>query len=168
MEGAGHFAVDDDRVAAEARFDGIWVLRTSTAHPTATVTLQYKRLWMVEAMIRTTKAILETRPIYHKCDETIRGHVFCSFLALRLKAELEKRLEARGEDWEWAEVLRGPLVRGDIETVRRHLEVLQALPEARAAYVALARSAIKTLPVKNKKDIELLLRDLSSRAQRGI
>ena len=107
MEGAGHFAVDDDRVAAEARFDGIWVLRTSTAHPTATVTLQYKRLWMVEAMIRTTKAILETRPIYHKCDETIRGHVFCSFLALRLKAELEKRMEARGEDWEWAEVLRG-------------------------------------------------------------
>jgi predicted short-subunit dehydrogenase-like oxidoreductase (DUF2520 family) len=57
----------------------------------------------------------------------------------------------------------GPLVRGDIETVRRHLEVLRALPEARAAYVALARSAIKTLPVKNKRDIEKLLKDLSSR-----
>ncbi|MFI5087984.1 MAG: Rossmann-like and DUF2520 domain-containing protein [Terriglobales bacterium] len=62
----------------------------------------------------------------------------------------------------------GPLVRGDIETVRRHLEVLRALPEARAAYVALARSALKTLPVKKKKDIEKLLKDLSSRAQRGI
>jgi hypothetical protein len=33
--------------------------------------------------------------------------VFCSFLALLLKAELEKRLAAPGEDWEWAEVLRG-------------------------------------------------------------
>jgi predicted short-subunit dehydrogenase-like oxidoreductase (DUF2520 family) len=54
----------------------------------------------------------------------------------------------------------GPLVRGDVETVRRHLEALQALPEARAAYVALARSAIKTLPVKKKKDIERLLKDL--------
>lgn len=52
----------------------------------------------------------------------------------------------------------GPLVRGDIETVRRHLEVLRALPEARAAYVALARSAIKTLPVKKKKDFEKLLK----------
>ena len=72
-----------------------------------TVALQYKRLWMVEAMFRTTKSILETRPIYHKCDETIRGHVFCTFLALRLKAELEKRLQDRGEQWEWAEVLRG-------------------------------------------------------------
>ena len=51
----------------------------------------------------------------------------------------------------------GPLVRGDVETVRRHLEVLQALPEARAAYVALARSALKTLPVKKKKDIAKLL-----------
>lgn len=51
----------------------------------------------------------------------------------------------------------GPLVRGDVETVQRHLDVLRALPEARAAYVALARSAIKTLPVKKKKDIERLL-----------
>ncbi len=107
LEGPGRFAIDEDRITEEARFDGIWVLRTNTAYPTATVALQYKRLWMVEAMIRTTKAILETRPIYHKCDETIRGHVFCSFLALLLKAELEKRLEARGEAWECAEVLRG-------------------------------------------------------------
>ncbi len=58
-------------------------------------------------MIRTTKSILDTRPIYHKCDETIRGHVFCSFLALVLKAELEKRMTEKGEDWEWREVIRG-------------------------------------------------------------
>jgi predicted short-subunit dehydrogenase-like oxidoreductase (DUF2520 family) len=51
----------------------------------------------------------------------------------------------------------GPLARGDVETVRRHLQVLRALPEARAAYVALARSALKTLPVKRKKDIARLL-----------
>jgi hypothetical protein len=107
VEGQSHFAVDESRVRDDARFDGIWVLRTNTDYPTATVALQYKRLWMVEAMIRSTKSIMETRPIYHKCDETIRGHVFCSFLALRLKAELEKRLGDRGEQWEWAEVLRG-------------------------------------------------------------
>lgn len=107
VEGQSHFAVDEDRVGAEARFDGIWVLRTNTDYPTATVALQYKRLCMVEDMIRTTKSIMETRPIYHKSDETIRGHVFCSFLALRLKVELEKRLRDHGEEWEWAEVLRG-------------------------------------------------------------
>ena len=107
LAGAGHFAVDEERLAAEARFDGLWVLRTNTDQAAPTVALQYKGLWQVEALIRTTKSILETRPIYHKCDETIRGHVFCSFLALLLKTELERRLAESGQAWEWAEVLRG-------------------------------------------------------------
>jgi hypothetical protein len=119
LEGPSHFMIDEERLEEEARFDGIWVLRTNTDYPTATVALQYKRLWMVETMIRTTKSILETRPIYHKCDETIRGHVFCSFLALRVKAELEKRLQNRGEEWEWAEILRGLDNLQEVEAVFR-------------------------------------------------
>ena len=67
----------------------------------------YKSLWVVEDIIRTTKSILETRPIYHKRDETIRGHVFCSFLALMLKQELEKRIKQAALGWEWKEVIRG-------------------------------------------------------------
>lgn len=107
MEGNGHFSVDENRIKNEERFDGVWVLRTNTDYSTEKVALAYKSLWMVEDIIRTTKSILDTRPIYHKCDETIRGHVFCSFLALLLKAELEKRLTEKGEDWEWREVIRG-------------------------------------------------------------
>ena len=53
------------------------------------------------------KTILETRPLYHKCDDTIRGHVFCSFLALVLRRELEQRLEQKGQSWEWSEIVRG-------------------------------------------------------------
>ncbi len=49
-------------------------------------------------MFRTTKSLFETRPIYHKLDETIRGHVACSFLALVLKKELEDRLAAANND----------------------------------------------------------------------
>ncbi|MBZ5627464.1 MAG: DUF2520 domain-containing protein [Acidobacteriia bacterium] len=52
----------------------------------------------------------------------------------------------------------GPLVRGDVETVRRHLAVLRAVPEARDAYAALARSALRTLPVKKKKELRELLK----------
>jgi len=44
---------------------------------------------MVERAFRTSKSLFETRPIYHKLDETIRGHVACSFLALVLKKQLE-------------------------------------------------------------------------------
>ena len=51
------------------------------------------------------KSLLETRPIYHKCDETIRGHVFRSFLALVLRKELQDRLERKGWHLEWADVM---------------------------------------------------------------
>ena len=68
--------------------------------------LKYKQLWMVEAMLRAMKSLLETRPIYHKCDETIRGHVFCSFLALVLRKELLDRIEAKGWHAEWGDIIR--------------------------------------------------------------
>ena len=51
---------------------------------------------MVENLFRTMKSILDTRPIYHKCDDTICGHVFCSFLALVLQRELLSRMRSRG------------------------------------------------------------------------
>lgn len=119
VAGQGHFAVDEKRVQQDARFDGVWVLRTNTDLETEVVALSYKNLWMVEDMIRTTKSILETRPIYHQCDETIRGHVFCSFLALVLKTELEHRLRERGEPWEWAEIVRGLENLQEVEAVFR-------------------------------------------------
>jgi transposase len=107
VEGDGHFQIDEDQLKAEARYDGLWVLRTNTQLEAETVAHVYKNLWMVEDLFRTAKSILETRPIYHKCNETIRGHVFCSFLALVLKCELENRLRQNGLAWEWAEVIRG-------------------------------------------------------------
>jgi Transposase DDE domain len=105
VEGSGHFAIDEAKIAEEARYDGTWVLRTSTDFPAAEVALQFKRLWLVEQWFRSCKSLLETRPIYHQCDETIRGHVFCSFLALLLRYELQARLAARGQVPEWADVL---------------------------------------------------------------
>ncbi len=102
-----HFTIDEQKIKDEARYDGLWVLQTNLADEPEMIALAYKELWMVENMFRTMKSILETRPIYHKCDETIRGHVFCSFLALLLKRALEERLEAKGQTWEWGEILRG-------------------------------------------------------------
>jgi transposase len=101
------FTIDEAKVKGEERFDGKWVLQTDLENMTAEeAALQYKQLWMVEEMFRTVKTLLETRPIFHKCDETIRGHVFCSFLALLLRKELQDRLEAQGDKFEWARLLR--------------------------------------------------------------
>ena len=101
-----HFVIDEQAVRREARYDGKWVLRTNTELSTAEVALKYKQLWMVEDLFRTSKSLLATRPIFHRCDETIRGHVFCSFLALILRKELQARLEARGESLEWDDIVR--------------------------------------------------------------
>jgi transposase len=101
------FTIDEEKVKWEERFDGKWVLQTDLEELSAEETAwQYKQLWLVEEMFRTVKTLLETRPIFHKCDETIRGHVFCSFLALLLRKELQDRLEAQGDKFEWAELLR--------------------------------------------------------------
>ena len=59
--------------------------------------LCYKQLWRVERAFRTSKSLFATRPIFHKLDETIRGHVSCSFLALVLKKELEDRIATVGK-----------------------------------------------------------------------
>jgi predicted short-subunit dehydrogenase-like oxidoreductase (DUF2520 family) len=53
----------------------------------------------------------------------------------------------------------GPLVRGDVEIARKHLQALKKVPEARAVYVALARSALRHLPVENRRQLEKVLKD---------
>lgn len=99
------FEIDEEKVRAEERYDGTWVLRTNTTLPTAQVALQYKQLWMVEDMFRTMKSVLETRPIYHHNDESIIGHVFCSFLAVVVRKELQDRIARKGWSLEWKRII---------------------------------------------------------------
>ena len=100
------FEIDEEKIESEELFDGKWVLRTNTDLSFIDVALQYKQLWTVEDIFRTMKSILETRPIYHKCDETIAGHVFCSFLALLLRKNLQDHITAKGWKLEWADIVR--------------------------------------------------------------
>lgn len=101
-----HFAIDEGKVEKDARYDGLWVLRTDTDFEPMVVALAYKQLWMVEAIFRSMKSLLATRPVYHQTDRCIRGHVFCSFLALVLRQELQRRLAAKRRSLEWADVVR--------------------------------------------------------------
>jgi predicted short-subunit dehydrogenase-like oxidoreductase (DUF2520 family) len=52
----------------------------------------------------------------------------------------------------------GPLVRGDVETVRKHLKALRRFPEALDVYTAQLRQALVTLPVADRKAFRALLR----------
>ena len=102
----GSVEVDHEKAREEQRFDGIWVLRTNTSLTAVDIAVRYKQLWMVEQVFRTAKSVLRTRPVFHKTDATICGHVFCSFLALVLQKDLQRRMDEAGVTAEWDEVLR--------------------------------------------------------------
>jgi hypothetical protein len=98
------FAIDHEKAKAESRFDGKWVLRANTSLPAGARRLKYKQLWMAEQIFRSAKTVLNTRPAYHKYDRTIRGHVFCSFLALVSSSALQEHLEAKEISCERADI----------------------------------------------------------------
>ena len=93
-EGKG-FTVDPAKVEADARFGGVFVLRTNTKLTALQVVLRYRNLLAVEQSFLAAKTLLATRPIFHRTDATIRGHIFCTLLALVLRKELMDRLKAR-------------------------------------------------------------------------
>jgi transposase len=129
-EGESHFAIDPERVAAAAKFDGLYVIRTNARLSPLTVALRYRQRWIVEDIFRTAKTIIDTRPIFHRRDETIRGHVFCSFLALLLRKELIDRLAAAGRRFEWADIIRDldQIVQTDIDQAGKRLRLRAAAP----------------------------------------
>jgi hypothetical protein len=100
------FKIDIGKVAEEARYDGLFVLRTNARITPLQAVLRYRDLIQVEQLFRTAKALMRTRPIYHSSDAAIRGHVFCSFLALILRKELDERCRNAGFRPEWGDVLR--------------------------------------------------------------
>lgn len=97
VESAG-VTIADDKIAADAQYDGKYVLQTNTGLSAAEAALKYKELWQVERVFREVKSVLQTRPVYHKYDLTIEGHVFCSFLALVVMKEL---MQSVGPDASW-------------------------------------------------------------------
>ena len=103
-EGDG-FVIDRAKIEADARFDGLFVLRTNTKITALQVVLRYRNLLAVEDAFKTAKALIATRPIFHKTDAGIRGHVFCTFLALVLRKELIDRLAARRSKLEWQRIV---------------------------------------------------------------
>lgn len=140
-----HFAIDHAKAEAEARFDGITVLRTNSTLGPLQAMLRYRELLMVEDLFRQAKSLLRTRPIYHSSDAAIRGHVFCSFLALVLRKELMERCRARGETPEWLDVLLD-LDRLQEATVIRGTHSYTLRTEATGTTASLFKAARLALP----------------------
>ena len=149
-EGAA-FEIDAGKLAEEARYDGIFVLRTNARITPLNTVLRYRELLMVEALFRAAKTTFDTRPIFHSCDAAIRGHVFCSFLALILAKELQDRCARAGFQPEWDRLVRDldRLQSGVIEKDNKRITVRTPVsgdvgPAFRAAGVALPPNIAET------------------------
>jgi len=79
----GRLVIDRDKIAAEERLDGKYLLTTSDPSlPAEDVALGYKQLLEAERSFRDLKGTLALRPVFHRKDERIQAHVLICFLAL--------------------------------------------------------------------------------------
>jgi transposase len=142
--------IDLEKVQEDARYDGKWVLRTTTSLPPEQVALAYRGLWRVENAFRTLKTPLELRPLFHTSEAGVRGHVQACVLAYALVRVIEDRLDAANVELnakdalqDLARIQRAPLTRAGVTVTKtstpteQHRQLLAALgapiPERHAA-----------------------------------
>ena len=89
-------SIDEDKIIADARWDGLKSYVTNTDLPASEVIDQYHGLWVVERAFRITKGSLEARPIFHFTERRIEAHICICFVAYKLYKELERLLRLLG------------------------------------------------------------------------
>jgi hypothetical protein len=103
---------DEDKIAAEASLDGIYVLRTTLdqeALASAEVVSSYKSLAYVERVFRGFNTDLDIRPIRHRSEERVRAHVFLRMLSYYVSFHMQRTLAPmlfKDDDPEGAEAKR--------------------------------------------------------------
>jgi Transposase DDE domain len=99
--------VDEGALKSEARYDGKYVLRTTTELPAEEVARAYKDLTWIERLWRELKDVVELRPIFHwRKKQNVKGHIFSCFLALHVAAFLRHKLARANLKLPWDEVIR--------------------------------------------------------------
>ena len=92
----GHFNYHrrESLIQRDQKLDQLYVLETTEKSLSPEeVQRSYKNLSVVERDFRVIKSTLDIRPVHHRKEKTVRGHVFVCFLALYLRKELELQLQ---------------------------------------------------------------------------
>ena len=92
MNGEVKVTIDYERIADDARWDGLKGYLTNTAIPMEQVYSAYHNLWHVERAFRIAKSKIEIRPMFHFTRKRIEAHVCICFVALKVYKELERML----------------------------------------------------------------------------
>jgi hypothetical protein len=132
---------------------GQYVLRTNTGLAPGEVVLRYRQLLTVEETFRDAKAILDMQSVPRAREAVVRGHMFCSFLALLLRRELEERLARSGAAVTWRDVVRdlNRLAEVEVQQDERRF-LLRTRPQGCAAAVLDAVGVAAPIAVERRFD----------------
>lgn len=93
-DSGGAFVLDEDKIAADAAWDGLHAIVTNDRTSSAKELLaRYRRLWVIEESFRTLKHGLAVRPIYHFKPERIAAHIGLCYLAFALTRHAQQRIK---------------------------------------------------------------------------
>jgi len=155
--GDGKFTwkMNEESIRREEELDGIYVIRTSEPKEVLSAedaVRNYKRLSEVEQAFRTLKGIdLKVRPIFHRREDAVRGHIFLCMLAYHVEWHMRKALAPLLYDDEELDVLRS-----------RRDPVAPAKPSASAKMKKARHETPEGLPVHS---FHTLMKELSTRCR---
>lgn len=107
MTGTVEVSVDEERVVADARWDGLKGYATNTGLSFSQIIEHYGHLWQIEKAFRISKTDLRVRPMFHYKRRRIEAHLCIAFTAYAIWKELERLLKKRGvamSPWRAAEL----------------------------------------------------------------
>ena len=97
IEDGGFCYFEHPNLEREKAYEGKYLIQTEEKGMTAVEAVAaYKGLSEVERAFRCLKDVIRMRPVYHRTEERVRGHIFVAALAFLLKRALDKKLKAQG------------------------------------------------------------------------
>ena len=155
IEGEAKLVIDSDKVAADARWDGLQGVITSEDNlPVPEVLARYHELWQVEASFRVTKHDLRVRPIFHWKPRRVKAHLAIAFMAYSCVRHLAYRVALQKRRLS-PEAIRGALIHRqcsilrDTSTRRRYAVPSRQTPDMKIIYQAMG-IALSTTPYEVK------------------
>ena len=143
----GRVKLNAMKVREDAKYDGKYVLRTTSDLSLADAVAAYKTLYRIERGFRTIKSVLRIRPMYHHADHRIISHVKLCVLAYFIVRYVEVKT---GQSWE------------QITRLFRQLHVVELITEAGSVYrrsdlFKEHKAVLKALNIQAPKEIQDVL-----------
>jgi hypothetical protein len=98
-EGNSKVKIDEEKVAAAAKWDGLHGVITNISETGHQEILSlYRRLWVIEESFRINKHTLEMRPVYHHVSRRIRAHILICYIVFAVCRYVQKRISMQYEN----------------------------------------------------------------------